>query len=165
MLHPQNHMTRRDMLKRSSIGFGATALSAMLTQDAMASNRLPSTHHPAKAKSVILAYMSGGVSHIDSFDPKPMLKKMAGKPMPTKIERTVFNNNGNIYPALWDFKNYGECGMPVSALFPHMGSVADELALVRSMTAKSCGFEISAIHWTLTKPPFGYLIEPIMHAN
>ena len=65
-------------------------------------------HHRARAKNVILCYMSGGVSHIDSFDPKPMLEKMAGQPMPTKIERTVFNNNGNIYPALWDFHRYGE---------------------------------------------------------
>jgi hypothetical protein len=132
---PQN-ISRRDMLKRTSIGFGATALAGLLSSESQGATYKPKLHHKAKAKSVIFCYMSGGVSHVDSFDPKPLLAKMAGKPMPTKIERTVFNNNGKIYPAQWKFKNRGKSGMPVSDLFPHMGSVADELAVVRSMTAK-----------------------------
>jgi hypothetical protein len=129
-------ISRRQLLQRASIGFGATALSALMADDSYAGLSLPTTHHVAKAKNVIFAYMSGGVSHVDSFDPKPLLAQQAGKALPMKIERTVFNNNGKVMPAQWEFKNRGKCGMPVSELFPHMGSVADELALVRSMTAK-----------------------------
>src|SRR6187402_789680 len=80
--------------------------------------------------------MSGGVSHVDSFDPKPLLTKYAGQPPPFAAARTQFNNNGVIQPSHWAFKNYGQSGLPVSDLFPQLGSVADELCVVRSMTAK-----------------------------
>ncbi len=117
--------TRRQILERASMGFGALALTGM---NAFAA--------AAKVKHVIFCYMSGGVSHIDSFDPKPRLAKEAGQPMPVPIDRTMFNQNGNIMPSPWEFKRYGQCGMPVSDLFPHMGSVADDLCLIRSMTVK-----------------------------
>src|SRR6202011_2826491 len=90
----------------------------------------------SRAKNVIFCYMSGGVSHVDSFDPKPRLQTDAGKPLPGKIERTQFNNNGNLLPSPWAFRNYGQCGLPVSDLFPHVGECADDLSLIRSMTAK-----------------------------
>ncbi|GIS98019.1 MAG: hypothetical protein CM1200mP25_2560 [Acidobacteriota bacterium] len=79
--------------------------------------------------------MSGGLSHIDSFDPKPRLAAEAGQPMPFQTERTMFNQDGNILPSPWEFTNYGQSGIPVSALFPHVGSIADELTVIRSMTA------------------------------
>ncbi|HIE94097.1 MAG TPA: DUF1501 domain-containing protein, partial [Acidobacteria bacterium] len=79
--------------------------------------------------------MSGGLSHIDSFDPKPRLAAEAGRPMPFQTERTMFNEDGNILPSPWEFTRYGQSGIPVSALFPHIGSVADELTIIRSMTA------------------------------
>ena len=81
--------------------------------------------------------MQGGVSHVDSFDPKPRLDKEAGKPMPVKIERTQFNENGNIFPSPFEFRRYGEAGVPVSSMFPHVATCADELAVVRSMTTKA----------------------------
>ena len=93
-------------------------------------------HFEPKAKSVILCHMSGGVSHVDSFDPKPRLAKEAGQPLPMKLERTMFNDNGNIFPSPWEFNNYGESDLPVSDLFPHTGSCADDLAVIRSMTAR-----------------------------
>ena len=80
--------------------------------------------------------MSGGVSHIDSFDPKPRLAKEAGQPMPFPTERTMFNQDGNIFPSPWEFNHYGESGIPVSDLFPHIGAQADRLAVIRSMTVK-----------------------------
>jgi len=120
--------TRRDILRNASLGFGSMAFSSLAAQT--------KTHFPAKAKSIIFCYMSGGVSHIDSFDPKPRLIKEAGQPMPVPIDRTMFNQNGNIMPSPWEFKNYGQSGMPVSELFPHMGTVADDLCLIRSMTVK-----------------------------
>ena len=89
-----------------------------------------------KAKSVIFCYMSGGVSQVDSFDPKPALEKLAGKPIPVKVERTQFNNNGNVFPSPFEFKQYGQSGIPVSSMFPKIGEMADELAVIRSMTSK-----------------------------
>ena len=82
-------------------------------------------HFPPKVKNVIFCYMSGGLSHIDSFDPKPRLAAEAGQPMPFQTERTMFNQDGNILPSPWAFTQYGQSGIPVSALFPHIGSVAD----------------------------------------
>jgi hypothetical protein len=80
--------------------------------------------------------MSGCVSHVDSFDPKPRLTQEAGRPMPMPVERTMFNNNGAIFPSPWEFKRYGKSGIEVSSLFPHMGSCADDLCVIRSMTVK-----------------------------
>jgi len=134
-------MSRRQMLHAASTGFGAVALAGLFSEKASArSNDLPAgealrqPHHTPKAKHVIFCFMSGGVSHIDSFDPKPYLEKQHGKPMPVKVERTMFNNNGNIMASPFRFAPAGKCGMPISDMFPHIAKVADELALIRSMT-------------------------------
>src|SRR6056297_2566782 len=86
--------SRRRMLQRTSSGFGAVAFSALLNQTATADRRtlpdsagLQKLHHPPRAKSVIFCYMSGGVSQVDTFDPKPKLKELHGQPMPGKVER------------------------------------------------------------------------------
>lgn len=130
-------LTRRQLLSRTSSGFGLAALSGLMAEQAMADQAVHRARKIApKARSVIFCYMSGGVSQVDSFDPKPTLEKYAGKPPPFATARTQFNNDGVIQPSHWGFKNYGQSGLPVSDLFPHMGSVADELAVVRSMTAK-----------------------------
>jgi hypothetical protein len=96
---------------------------------------LARTHHAPRAKNVILCYMSGGVSHVDSFDPKPMLQRHAGEAMPMKVERTQFNNNGKIMPSPFPFSPAGKSGLPISSMFPHIARQADELAVVRSMTS------------------------------
>ena len=80
--------------------------------------------------------MSGGVSHLDTFDPKPTLKKFGGQPMPVKVERTQFNNNGNVFPSPFKFKRYGQSGIPVSSIFPRTAEMIDEIAVIRSMTSK-----------------------------
>ncbi len=129
-------ISRRAMLGRCSNGFGLLALSGMLQQTLAAETGRPTDpHHPPKAKSVIFCYMSGGVSHVDSFDPKPRLQAEAGQAMPMPVARTQFNQNGKIQPAHWRFRRYGESGLEVSDLFPHIGGCADDLAVVRSMTA------------------------------
>ena len=126
------------MLARSSTGFGMLAFSDLLarasTAKATSSDLNGGLHHRARAKHVIFCYMSGGVSHVDSFDPKPILKSLHGKPMPVKVERTQFNNNGNVMQSPFDFKQYGESGTPVSSIFAKIGSTIDEIAVVRSMT-------------------------------
>ncbi|MCC9599305.1 DUF1501 domain-containing protein [Stieleria sp. JC731] len=138
-------VSRRRYLETASTGFGATVLAAMMsggrtfgsTSDGVA---LPSgaalerTHRPPRAKHVIFCYMSGGVSHVDSFDPKPELSRLHGKPMPVKVQRTQFNNNGNVMASPFKFSQHGESGLEVSDMFPNIASVADELAVIRSMT-------------------------------
>jgi hypothetical protein len=135
-------ITRRNMLARSSVGFGLTALTGWLAMqqpvlgaaEALSVNR-PNRSRTPRAKSVIFCFMSGGVSAVDTFDPKPRLKLDHGKPMPVPVKPTMFNANGNIMASPWEFKNYGECGLPVSDLFPHVAQCADDLAVIRSMTS------------------------------
>jgi hypothetical protein len=127
-----NFMNRRQMLGRSSTGFGLLALQGLIGQNQV----LARPHFTPRAKSVIFCYMSGGVSHVDTFDPKPKLQEMAGKPMPVKVERTQFNNNGNIFPSPFGFQKYGQSGIPVSSIFPRTAKMVDEMAVIRSMTSK-----------------------------
>lgn len=137
MRHVNRPISRRSMLQRCSTGFGLTALAGLMSQRAFAGVAGPSAHFRPRARNVIFCYMSGGVSHVDSFDPKPLLKKMAGQPMPVKVERTVFNNNGNIFPSPFEFRPYGQSGIPISSMFPKIGEwCADDLAVIRSMTSK-----------------------------
>lgn len=137
MLRMNPLISRREMLRRCSTGFGFAALAGLMSQRAFGVLTPPVPHFPARAKNVIFCYMSGGVSHVDSFDPKPLLKKMAGQPMPVKVERTVFNNNGNIFPSPFEFRQYGQSGLPISSMFPKIGEwCADDLAVIRSMTSK-----------------------------
>ena len=135
-------MTRRRMLEACSTGFGAMALSGLMADTCRGASldlprgaSLKKTHHAPKAKHVIFCFMSGGVSHIDSFDPKPRLAKDHGKPMPVKVERTMFNDNGNIMASPFPFTPSGKSGIPVSSMFPHIAGVVDELAIIRSMTS------------------------------
>lgn len=124
-------LSRREMLSQCSTGFGLMALSGLLQE---ASAR-PLAHARPRAKNVIFCYMSGGVSHLDSFDPKPMLDRYAGQPMPVKVERTQFNNNGTIFPSPFTFNKFGQSGLEISSMFPKLGSwCADEMAVIRSMT-------------------------------
>ncbi len=138
-MHP-HPLTRREMLRRCSLGFGSLALAGLLNDKvygALAGDAKPSgPHFTPRARRVIFCYMSGGVSHVDSFDPKPELARRHGQPMPVPVKPTMFNNNGNIMGSPWEFKNRGECGMPVSELFPHIARHADSLAVIRSMTSK-----------------------------
>ena len=133
-------MTRRQMLAGSSTGFGLLALQALMADPIFGATvpRAERSNRPAlipKAKHVIFCYMSGGVSHVDSFDPKPRLKREHGKPMPMPVERTQFNQNGNVMASPFEFKRYGKSGVPVSSMFPHIGNVIDEIAVIRSMTS------------------------------
>ncbi|MCA9216214.1 MAG: DUF1501 domain-containing protein [Planctomycetales bacterium] len=134
-------LNRRSLLSASSTGFGAVALAGLMADRSYsASQMLPTgaalkqTHHEPRAKHVVFAFMSGGVSHLDSFDPKPALEKLHGKPMPVTIERTQFNNNGNVMASPFKFAHRGESGLQVSDMLPQLGTVADELAVIRSMT-------------------------------
>jgi hypothetical protein len=95
----------------------------------------PGLHHVPRAKNVIFLYMDGGPSQIDTFDPKPRLQELDGKPFPMAKERTQFNDNGNTLGSPWSFKQHGESGLWVSDLFPHVAKCVDDLCVVRSMTS------------------------------
>jgi len=125
---------RRTMLNRLSSGFGAVAAADLLSNHSAQADEHHTVHHPPRAKHVIFLYMSGGVSHVDSFDPKPRLKELHGQPMPVSVERTQFNNNGNVMASPFEFAPAGDSGISISSMFPRISEVADELAVVRSMT-------------------------------
>jgi hypothetical protein len=149
------NLGRRAFLANSGMGFAGLALGAMLHRDGWGSERgwAPPDgrpHFAPKAKSVIWLFMNGGVSHVESFDPKPMLNKYEGKtiaetpfadaqnPGKLAIERvTVPDANGNqrntLYPLQVGFRKHGECGREISDWFPHTARHADRLAVVRSM--------------------------------
>ena len=132
---PDAPCSRRRMLQQGSTGFGAVALAALLRDPQCVGAGLPATPRVPKAKHVIFCFMSGGVSHVDSFDPKPRLQRDHGQPMPVKIERTMFNNNGTIMGSPFEFTPAGQSGIPVSSMFPEIAKVVDELAIIRSMTS------------------------------
>ena len=141
-------VTRREMLGICKGGFGSLAFASLFGSISSACKQLdepPSMltqlaqtpHHVPKAKNVIFLYMDGGVSQVDSFDPKPRLDKENGEDpnKKFKVEATQFGNVGKILKSPWKFKQYGECGMPVSELFPHIATCVDDIALVRSMVS------------------------------
>src|SRR6059036_3489335 len=96
-------MTRRDLLSKAGRGFGMVALSGLL--EAATTNPLApkSPHAPAKAKSVIYLFMHGGVSHVDTFDPKPELTRRSGQPLPLPKPKFEFSPTGNLLASPWKF--------------------------------------------------------------
>ncbi|HET6248730.1 MAG TPA: DUF1501 domain-containing protein [Tepidisphaeraceae bacterium] len=134
------------MLSRCASGFGAIALAAMMNSEAAgavgagpdAAPRIRLPHFRPRAKNIIFLYMDGGPSQVDTFDYKPMLEKYDGQDPHKamgKLEPTQFANIGKVMASPWKFKQYGQSGSWVSDLFPHVATVVDELAFVRSMTS------------------------------
>ncbi len=137
-------VTRRDMLRTLSTGFGLAAFGGLFGRAAGSApsdgpgdplGSLAARHLPARARSVIFLYQDGAPSHVDTFDPKPRLLDLHGKPFPMETAPTQFNNNGNTLASPWRFRRHGESGLEISDLFPEIGTVADELCVVRSMTS------------------------------
>jgi hypothetical protein len=120
------------MLASSANGFGLVALSGLLANQAAAAP--VKTHFSPRAKNVIFCFMDGGVSHVDSFDPKPKLAELDGKAF-TESKNPTANGNRKWLKSPWAFQQHGESGLPVSDLFPHIATCADDIAVVRSMKA------------------------------
>ena len=138
----QTTHSRRELLQSMACGFGGMALAALLADEAVAEGqpnplapRKP--HFAGKAKHVIFLFMHGGVSHVDTFDPKPELEKHHEEPLPGKQPVAFGGRLGTLMKSPWKFKPYGKSGLPVSDLFPHIGSVADEIAVIRSMKTQN----------------------------
>lgn len=136
--HP---LSRRQMLSRCAQGFGALAFSALAGPRVFAKGD-PGPGNPAirhfapKADSIIFLYMDGGPSQVDSFDPKPRLDRENGQPIGMDIPPTQFDDVGTVLKSPWEFRNYGESGIPVSDLFPSVARHVDDLCVIRSMVAE-----------------------------
>jgi hypothetical protein len=124
-------MTRRELLRTSANGFGLLALAGLMAEDAEGA---PRPHFRTRAKNVIFLFMDGGVSHVDSFDPKPKLAELDGKDV-GKVDNPTANVNRKWLKSPWTFRRHGRSGLPISDLFPHLASCADDLCVVRSMKA------------------------------
>jgi hypothetical protein len=125
---------RRDALCRLGNGFGMMAFAGMIA-DSLAKAGEPESRKldfPARAKRVIFLYMNGGLSQVDSFDPKPALEKYHGQPLPGGSIATE-RKTGTLMKSPFQFKKYGKCGMDVSELFPHVGECADDICWIRSV--------------------------------
>jgi hypothetical protein len=147
--------SRRDFLFRSGGGISGVALAYLLNQERLlgaahgtcdatpigSNPYAPKTpHFKPRAKAVISLFMSGGVSHVDTFDPKPALTKYAGQPLDGKVAGDVIVRQGHpgpLMPSPFQFKKYGQSGIEVSELFPNIGGLVDDIAFVRSVYGQS----------------------------
>jgi hypothetical protein len=135
-------LTRRQMLQRCGMGVGALALGNLLSSTGFAQSGVDPTnpltvknpHFPGKAKRVIHLFMNGGPSQVDTFDPKPMLEKYAGKNLPTPNLKTE-RRTGAAMPSPYKFQKYGQSGIEVSEIFPNVAKCVDDLCILRSMQA------------------------------
>ena len=139
--HFERLLNRRDFLVRGGAGFGALALTYLLESERLLAAPLsPSSarpaHFPAKAKSVIFLFMEGGPSHLDTFDPKPKLREMAGQKLPDSFSKNLITAMGEVEsPLLADrreWKQHGQSGIWVSDWLPHTAGCVDDLAVIRS---------------------------------
>ncbi len=145
--------SRREFLSQSANGFGALALSSLLNQEVTANPQSASQtpqlqnplaaqkpHFAAKAKAVIYLFMVGGPSQMETFDPKPVLDKMHGQQLPKsfgEIKSQFVKQGTPLMGSHWKFKKYGQSGIEVSELFPHVATCIDDIAVLRSCYADS----------------------------
>ncbi|MDQ6699625.1 MAG: DUF1501 domain-containing protein [Acidobacteriota bacterium] len=129
-------MTRRELLTTMGTGFGMAGLANVLNASSMPANSNPlapkAPHFAPKAKNVIFLFLNGGPSQVDTFDPKPMLDKYDGKPMPAGNLKTE-RKTGNLLKSPFTFKKYGQSGIEVSEIFPKVGGCIDDVCVIRSM--------------------------------
>ena len=148
LLNQHVHHTRRGFLTSAASGIGAAALASLLRADGVLANPPPAAnpnplapkapHFAPRAKRCIFIFQAGGSSHVDLFDPKPKLAELSGRRLPeslTKNARFSFLklDQSVLMGCPYKFVRYGQCGTEMSELLPHIGSCADDIALVRSM--------------------------------
>ncbi len=167
------NLSRRHWLQTTGCGFGALAFHAFAQQIASAANTphsLSKPHHNAKAKRVIFLFMHGGVSQVDSFDPKPMLTRFHGMPLPIKgldnldVALKDKAGDGIVMDTTWQFRQHGQSGAWISDLWPHLAKHADDLCFIKSMHTRgtSHGQAVAMIHTgsdNLLRPSVGSWIS------
>jgi hypothetical protein len=135
---PHPLLTRRQMLRTAGLGFGSLALAALLEGEGQAGAapqnlKERAGHFPARARAVVHFMQNGGPSQMDLFDPKPELQKRGGQPIPSSVETYQKGNTEKLLASPFKFHRRGLCGMELSEVMPHLGTVADDITLVRSM--------------------------------
>lgn len=145
--HYETLTNRRDILRRGGAGFGALALSALLGEsdlqgalgDPAGQSGVPATeklaHRAGQAKSVIFVFIEGGPSHVDLFDPKPLMRELAGQSLPDSFGSVITAMGESRAPLLADkreWKQHGQSGLWISDWLPHTAKLADELCVIRS---------------------------------
>ena len=165
--HAQQFLTRRALLRQTACGFGTLGLTSLVAQQtaAAASTGNPlavrAPHFAPKAKRVIFLFMHGGPSSIDTFDPKPKLAELDGKPLPFKRPLTFAEGKmGGLMKSPWNFKKYGQSGIEVSDLFPNVATCVDDLCVVRSVVGDSVAHGGASLQLhtgsnTFTRPSMG----------
>jgi hypothetical protein len=156
-----NWLTRRHMLQRCGMGFGMLGLTGLLQAETPAINPLApkQPHFPGKAKRVVHLFMNGGPSHVDTFDPKPLLDRYHGQALPRTNLRTE-RKTGAAMRSPFAFRPYGKSGIPVSELFGRTAAHVDDLCIIRSMYADVPNHEPSLMLMNcgdgrLPRPSFG----------
>ena len=144
--------SRRSFLFESGGGIAGLALAHMLDRDGLLAAEScqeavegnpfapKPPHYSPRATAVISLFMSGGVSHVDTFDPKPALQKYAGEPLDDKVDGNIVVRQGfpgPLMPSPFTFQKYGQSGIEVSELFPHLATHVDEIAFLRSVFGRS----------------------------
>ena len=145
------------------MGFGSLALASILSGEDQPTRPLApkKPHFRPTAKRVIFMFMHGGPSHLDTFDPKPELDRSHGKPLPFDRPLTFAEGStGALMRSPWAFKQYGQSGLPVSELFPHLAQQVDKLCIVRSMVGDSVAhggavLQLNTGSNTFTRPSMG----------
>lgn len=138
--HSRPTRTRREFVRDAFCGFGGLALASLLKQEEIraagpSALAAKSPHFKPKAKSVIFLFMAGGPSHLETFDPKPLLNKLHGQSRPAAFGEAKYqfiNRDSKILGTQRTFKKYGQSGIDVSDLFPHTAKCVDDLAIIRS---------------------------------
>jgi hypothetical protein len=139
-LHARPTRSRREFIRDACCGFGGVALASLLHDEqarAQAPNPLApkSPHAPARARAVIFLFMAGGPSHLETFDPKPLLNKLDGQPRPQEFGEARYQfirRDARILGCRRTFQKHGESGIEVSDLFPHTATCIDDIAVIRS---------------------------------
>jgi hypothetical protein len=139
---PGTRVTRRTFLSGAATGIGSIALASALQSDLLAGPAslgvVNPLHHPATAKRVIYLCQAGGPSHLETLDHKPKLAKLNGQPMPESYTKgqpiaQLQGKKLTCFAPQYPFEKFGESGQEICSLFPHLGSVADEICIIRSM--------------------------------
>ncbi|MYA80117.1 MAG: DUF1501 domain-containing protein [Acidobacteriia bacterium] len=169
----RRYISRRDLLFKAGEGISGLALAYLLNREALlAADKETAcsattdaqtpvsprpTHFTSRAKSVISLFMSGGVSHVDTFDPKPMLEKFHGQPLEGKGRIRVRQGYpGPLMRSPFGFRQFGENGIYVSNLFPHVAGIVDEIALVRSCQGRSNDHVLAHYEWNTGSLRMGF---------
>jgi hypothetical protein len=132
-------------MRRCGMGMGGLAFADLLSQTASTAADVRgavATHHPARAKHIIHIFLNGGVSQVDTFDPKPELTRRAGQMLPFQNLQTE-RKTGVALPSPFTFEQYGQSGIPVSDLFPKLAQCVDDMTVIRSMHAELPSHEMS----------------------